>query len=261
MSRTIVAPTDDELAWIDDALARFAATRDTPDRDERLRDDIVRRADWIAVRSARRFADRGEPFDDLLQVARIGLLKAVDRFDPGQGVPFGAFASPTIVGELRRWFRDHTWGMHVGRRAKELRPAVNAARDELSASLGRSPTVPEIAQHLEVGEDAVLEALEANEAYRPQSLDLPAVRHPSQEGGFDLSLDREVLRHALERLKPRERTIIKLRFVDEMSQSQIAEHVGTSQVHVGRLLTASLVELRRVLEEGDENDPDDGHSA
>jgi RNA polymerase sigma-B factor len=235
--------THEEDVWLADALDRFSRRRDPV-----LRDEIIERANWLALRGARRFVDRGEPFDDLLQVARVGLMKAVDRFDPSLGVPFGAYATPTIMGELRRYFRDHTWSVHVSRRAKDLRPMVNAASDELASTLGRSPRVAEIARVLDIGEDAVLEALEANNAYRAQTLDPAGIGDtPPVDGGFDIVLDREVAAQLLDRLPDRERTILVLRFFEGMTQSQIAERIGTSQVHVGRLITSSLALLRAHL--------------
>lgn len=236
-----VGDTDD--GWLDAALERFAGSRDPV-----LRDEIATRSSWLATRSARRFWDRGEPSDDLVQVAQIGLLKAIDRFDPGAGVPFGAFATPTIVGELRRHFRDHTWSVHVPRRAKELRAAVNAMRDELSRELQRSPRVDEIAARLEVPAEQVIEALESNNAYRTQMLDpVHGGDTSSSEGAFEAVLDHEVALELLEQLPPRERRILTLRFFGGMSQEQIAKEIGTSQVHVGRLIQASLAELRAHL--------------
>lgn len=236
--------TDEEDEWLDQALRRFSA-----DRDPALREEILERTNWLALRGARRFASRGEPFDDLLQVARIGLLKAVDRFDVNVGVQFGAYATPTIMGELRRYFRDHTWSLHVPRRAKDLRPAVNEASDQLTKELGRSPQVKEIAAHLEISEDAVLEALEANNAYRSFALDAAGpTTAASVPGDLDNVIDREVVVGLLDRLRPRERTILYLRFYEELSQSQIAERIGTSQVHVGRLIASSLAALREVLD-------------
>ena len=252
----LYSPTPEDELWLADALSRYASNRD-----ERLRDEIVDRAAWLALRSARRFSDRGEPFDDLLQVARIGLLKAIERFDPERGVQFGAYATPTIVGELRRYFRDHTWSVHVSRRAKDLRPAVNTASDELARDLGRSPTVAEIAARIERSEDAVLEALEANNAYRARSLDPTGSGHaPPVEARFEDVLDRQVISGLLERLRPRERTIVYLRFFEELSQAQIAERVGTSQVHVGRLLASTLEQLRGHLHQ-EMLDPSDIHTS
>jgi RNA polymerase sigma-B factor len=239
------SPSDDEHEWLDQALRRFSV-----DRDPALREEIVEHTNWLALRGARRFASRGEPFDDLLQVARIGLLKAIDRFDVNVGVQFGAYATPTIMGELRRYFRDHTWSLHVPRRAKDLRPAVNEASDQLTKELGRSPQVKDIAAHLEISEDAVLEALEANNAYRSFALDTAgSSAATATSGDLDHVVDREVVLGLLDRLRPRERTILYLRFYEELSQSQIAERIGTSQVHVGRLIASSLAVLREALDE------------
>lgn len=239
------AQSEAENAWLGEALALYAETRDI-----HLRDEIALRTSWIATRSARRFWDRGEPFDDLVQVAQIGLLKAIDRFDPSHGVHFGAYATPTIIGELRRHFRDYTWSVHVPRRTKDVRPAVNAARDDLTKELGRSPRVSEIATRLDVSTDSVIGALEANNAYRAYSLD-PAgsSQAPVAETRFDDVLNREVISNLLDRLPPRQRKILYLRYFEELSQEQIAEQIGTSQVHVGRLISSSLAELRRYLSE------------
>ncbi|MFN8021279.1 MAG: SigB/SigF/SigG family RNA polymerase sigma factor [Acidimicrobiales bacterium] len=234
----------DDEAWLSAALERFAEDR----TDEGLRDQIFRRARWLAVRGARRFSDRGEPFDDLVQVASFGLLKAIERFEPSMGVPFGSYATPTILGELRRHFRDHTWSVRVPRRAKDLRASVNAASDELSRRLGRSPTIAEIAAQLELSEDAVLEVLEANNAYRSRPLDHATVADQvTVDDDADHVIDREMIVSLLEHLRPRERTILYLRYFEELSQAQIAERVGTSQVHVGRLIASSLTQLRTHL--------------
>jgi RNA polymerase sigma-B factor len=244
MTQSPLTPLGDDEA-LRDLLERYSTTRDPF-----LRDEIVTATLWIATRSARRFADRGEPFDDLVQVARIGLLKSIDRFDPSHGVPFGAYATPTILGELRRHFRDHTWSVHVPRRAKDMRPAVNAANEELKRQLERSPRVSEIADRLSVSPDVVIEALEANNAYRTQSLDPVSTGNAaSVEGGFDAPLNREVVLRLLEQLPPREKKILYLRFFEDMSQERIANEIGTSQVHVGRLLASSLATLRKHLED------------
>lgn len=241
-------PYDTDDAWVTDALATFAVTRDPV-----LRAEIVERSLWLAQRSARRFAERGEPFDDVFQVASIALVHAVDRFQPSLGVPFGAYATPTIVGEIKRHFRDRTWRVHVPRRAKDLRPAVNAVSDELSRALGRSPTAREVAAHLNIDEDLVLQVVEANSAYRTAQLDNVVerqVRATAADSDVDAVLDRELVSQALVHLRPREREIIQLRFFEEMTQAQIAEHIGTSQVHVGRLITSSLALLRAHLSAG-----------
>jgi RNA polymerase sigma-B factor len=248
-------PGDDDDAWLHEAFERLRTTQSPA-----LRDEIIERTHWLALRGARRFASRGEPFDDLLQVARIGLLKAVDRFDVTMGVPFGAYATPTIMGELRRHFRDHTWSLHVPRRAKDLRPAVNDAVESLTKELGRSPQMSEIAAELQTSEEAVIEAMEANNAYRSFTLDAvgsgEAAAPPAELDGV---IDRATVLGLLSTLGQRERTILYLRFYEELSQSQIAERVGTSQVHVGRLITSSLKVLRDTVEHGaiavDEDEP------
>jgi RNA polymerase sigma-B factor len=237
--------SDADEEWLQESLTRYAQTRDVE-----LRNQIAERASWLATRGARRFADCGEPFDDLVQVARIGLLNAIERFDPTHGAPFGAYATPTIMGELRRHFRDYTWSVHVSRRAKDLRPAVNAANDALSKELGRSPRISDIADRLKVPEDAVIEALEANNAYRASTLDSSGTGNaPAVESNLDAILNRQVITGLLDSLRPRERQILYLRFFEELSQAQIAEKIGTSQVHVGRLIASSLAELRSRLSE------------
>lgn len=244
---TVEHPLDSaDDAWIAEALATLARTKDPA-----LRAEIVERTLWLAHRAARRFSDRGEPFDDILQVARVALLNSVDRFDPTHGVPFGAYATPTITGEIKRHFRDRTWRVHVPRRAKDLRPAVNSASEDLSKELGRSPTAQEVALRLNIEEDLVLEAIEANGAYRTALLDTKTerqIRDADVESELDGVLNREMVSKVLSRLRPRERQIIQLRFFDEMTQAQIAELIGTSQVHVGRLITSSLALLRTHLE-------------
>lgn len=229
--------------WLHAALRDFETGRDAA-----LRDEILDRTNWIAVRCARSFADRGEPFDDLLQVARLGLIKALERFDTSQGVHFAGYAMPTIIGEIRRYFRDQTWGVHVARGIKDRRPNVNDAAEQLSKELGRAPVVDEIARRLDISPDLVVEALEANAAYRSVTLDRPGVTPPQVEGDFDHVLDRELVMSAMSRLRDRERKILYLRFFEELSQAEIADRVGTSQVHVGRLIASSLGQLRALLE-------------
>ena len=236
--------SEHDEAWLLESFDRYSVSRDPG-----LRDEIADHTLWLATRGARRFADRGEPFDDLVQVARIGLLNAIERFDPDHGVPFGAYATPTIMGELRRYFRDHTWGIHVSRRAKDLRPAVNAASEALSKELHRSPRISEIAERMKISEEAVIEALEANNAYRARPLDQSGKSTPTVEANFEAVLNREVIAGLLDRLRPRQRQILFLRFFEELSQAQIAEQIGTSQVHVGRLIASSLAELRGFMQD------------
>lgn len=233
-----------------ETLDQFQRLRATGD--PKLRDTLVMKHHWIAARAARRFAERGEPYDDLLQVGSLGLLKAVERFDPEVGSSFLAFAMPTVVGEIRRHFRDHTWSVRVPRRAKDLKGAVTAAVNDLSQELGRSPRVDEIAERLGVDSEVVLETLEASAAYRTSSLDLPAGEQQSalqsalSSPDVDLRtmVDRTAIRQLLAELPGRERRIVYLRFFEHLSQAEIAEQVGTSQVHVGRLLQSSLARLR-----------------
>jgi RNA polymerase sigma-B factor len=232
--------------WLDEAVTEFSRTRDS-----KLRDEIVERGAWLARRVARRFAETSEPFDDLCQVAMIGLVKAVDRYDPQFGVRFGTYATPTILGELRRHFRDHTWAVHVPRGAKELRIQINIAVDEMTGPLGRSPTVDELAKRLNLSREQVLEGLEASTVYSAVSLDGLQGVEPTDENDLRTNdvLDRQVLVKLLERLPARERNILYLRYFQELSQAQIAERVGTSQVHVGRLIASSLSTLREWAEE------------
>ncbi|HTH06643.1 MAG TPA: SigB/SigF/SigG family RNA polymerase sigma factor [Ilumatobacteraceae bacterium] len=232
--------------WLDEAVAEYSRTRD-----QELRATIVERGAWLARRVARRFAETSEPFDDLSQVAMMGLLKAVDRYDPEFGVRFGTYATPTILGELRRHFRDHTWAVHVPRGAKELRIQINNAIEEMTGALGRSPTIDELAQRLDLRREQVLEGLEAGSVYSSVSLDGLQGVEPSDEDDLRTNhvLDRQVLAGLLERLPMRERNILYLRYFHELSQAQIAERVGTSQVHVGRLIAASLSTLREWADE------------
>ena len=209
---------------------------------------------------ARRYADRGEPLDDLIQVGTLGLIKAVDRFDPAKGTDFRSFAAPTVLGEIRRHFRDRTWTMKVPRGLKDDYATVNAAVARLSASLGRTPTVGEIAEACEVTTERVLDALEAHSAYRPRSLSQPlrpgdedsAPDVACDEPGYGLAEDRSLVAEGLRALAPRERVILHLRFEKGLLQSEIAERVGISQMHVSRLIARSLETLRRIAEGGED---------
>ncbi len=242
----MITPEFDE-AWVGAALERYASVRSVA-----LRDQIQERADWLATRSAWRFVDSGEQFDDLVQVARLALFKAIERYDHTRGVPFGAYATPTILGELKRHFRDNTWSVHVPRRAKDLRPSVNLAIQELSNELCRAPKVAEIAHRLRVTDEAVLEALDANNAYRASSLDPTRAGDGSTASDeTDAIVNKGLVSQLLGQLPPRERNVVYLRFYEELSQAQIAERIGTSQVHVGRILAASFARLRTLVNEPD----------
>jgi len=234
------------------ADARFRELRATGDR--QLRNELIEEHRWVAIHCARRFDRRGEPLDDLIQVGQLGLLKAVQRFDPEVGVSFASYAIPTVMGELRRHFRDATWAIKVPRRVKDLHVDLGNAVDFLSAENGHPPTPVEIAEHLGVTVDAVLEAMEAGGAYRAAPLspggddddswrETNALR--TDDAVLEGSDDRLLVRQLLETLPERERTIVELRFFNGLSQSEIAERVGVSQVHVSRLLRGSLAALQR----------------
>ena len=224
--------------------------------DKGLRDEIVGSQVGLAEYLARRFKNRGEPIEDLVQVALLGLLKAVERFDPTRGLEFSTFATPTIVGELKRHFRDKGWAVRVPRRVQELHLRMGTVVNSLSQELGRSPTIPEIAARAEVSVDEVLEAMEAGRAYRFSSIDAPAgddedrAQSPAaaQLGEDDTGLEeveqRMLLSPLIASLPKREQMIIHLRFFRGMTQSEIAARLGISQMHVSRLLARSLAQLR-----------------
>lgn len=233
---------------------RLSLAEDDPRRAE-LRDAIVRAELPLVHHLAQRFRGRGEPYDDLVQVGTIGLLHAVDRFEPGRG-SFTAFAVPTVLGEIRRHFRDRAWALRVPRRLQDLGRQVAEARDDLTQSLGRSPTVQEISAELGVDADLVVEALDTAGAYA--TVPLPGTGEEADEvglgfvdEGMELVEARATLRPLLARLPARERRILALRFVRGMSQAQIAAEVGMSQMHVSRLLSRSMAALREGLVDGD----------
>lgn len=221
-----------------------------------LRNRLVRMHLPLVEHLARRFRNRGEPLDDLTQVATIGLIKSVDRFDPDRGVEFSTYATPTVVGEIKRHFRDKGWAVRVPRRLQELRLSLTTATAELSQQNGRSPTVHELAEKLGISEEEVLEGLESANAYSTLSLDVPDTDDESPAvadtlGAEDEALEgveyRESLKPLLEDLPPREKRILLLRFFGNMTQSQIAQEVGISQMHVSRLLARTLAQLRERL--------------
>ncbi len=238
------------------ALVASFATADPADPDRpALRDRVIEAWLPLAQHLARRYAGRGEPNDDLFQVAVIGLIKAVDRYDHTRGVDFAAFAIPTVLGEIKRHFRDRTWSIRVPRRLQELRLAISAANNELTHSLGRAPTVADIAAHLKVTEEEVLEGLEGGRAYAATSLSTPVDDGTlvlgdtlgAEDSGFELTEHLVSLKPALATLDERERTILSLRFYGNMSQSEIGEQLGISQMHVSRLLTRAVGKLRSHL--------------
>ena len=211
----------------------------------------------LAQHLAHRFSGRGEPVEDLIQTATVGLIKAVDKYDPERGVEFAAYAVPTIVGEIKRHFRDRTWDVRVPRRLQELRLVIGEAAGTLAQQLGRSPTVADLAAHLKLSEEEVIEGLEGARAYHAVSLQTPS---PSGDRGtelgdllgaedseLELAELRVALAPALARLNEREQRILLMRFYGNMTQSQIAERIGISQMHVSRLLARALTTLRGQL--------------
>ncbi|MFJ1596788.1 RNA polymerase sigma factor SigF [Streptomyces sp. NPDC088261] len=241
------------------ARLMFITLRELPDGSPEkadLRNQLVRMHLPLVEHLARRFRNRGEPLDDLTQVATIGLIKSVDRFDPERGVEFSTYATPTVVGEIKRHFRDKGWAVRVPRRLQELRLSLTTATAELSQQHGRSPTVHELAERLGISEEEVLEGLESANAYSTLSLDVPDTDDESPAvadtlGSEDEALEgveyRESLKPLLEDLPPREKRILLLRFFGNMTQSQIAQEVGISQMHVSRLLARTLAQLRERL--------------
>jgi RNA polymerase sigma-B factor len=237
----------------DDAEVEVLFAR-MPDPD--ARDEIATRFVPFAEYLARRFVGRGEAIEDLTQVATIGLLNAIDRFDPDRGVQFSTYAAATIVGELKRHFRDKGWSLRVPRRLQELAVRVNRALPELTQTLGRSPTIPELAEHLEVGTDEIAEAMDAVQAYSAASLDAPSgedAKSPIDSlGDDDPSIARldewSTIAPAVAELSPRDRRVLFLRFFRGLTQSEIADDVGVSQMHVSRILTQTIEKLRRAAE-------------
>ncbi|WP_442930194.1 RNA polymerase sigma factor SigF [Micromonospora sp. LH3U1] len=240
----------------DDLLAAMAATPADDPRRPALRDRAIEAWLPLARHLARRYSGRGAPDDDLAQTASVGLIKAVDNFDHSRGVDFSGYAIPTIIGEIKRYFRDRTWAVRVPRRLQELRLSISAANSALTQTIGRSPTVADIASYLDVSEETVLEGLEGARAYRATSLSTPIGVDGNREladtiGGddheFDLVEIRVALGPALATLPERERQILSLRFHGNLTQAQIAERIGVSQMHVSRLITRSLATLRHHL--------------
>jgi len=238
-------------------FAQMAALPEGSAQRQAIRDELVETHLPLVEYLARRFRNRGELHDDLVQVATIGLIKSVDRFDLERGVEFSTYATPTIVGEIKRHFRDKGWAIRVPRRLQELKLALAKATSELAQRNGRSPTVAELAGYLGMSEEDVLEGLESANAYSTVSLDTPeggdsdALAVADTLGVVDESLEgveyRESLKPLLDRLPPREKRILLLRFFGNMTQSQIAAELGISQMHVSRLLARTLAQLREGL--------------
>jgi RNA polymerase sigma-B factor len=242
-----------------DIESRFRQYRETGRR--AIRNELVEAHRGLAMTIAADYSGRGVDDDDLRQIALLGMLKAVERYDPGRGIPFGAFASRTVNGEIKRWFRDRTWAVRPPRSAQERHLELRRATEELTQRLGRAPTVAELAEEMDLSTDEVLEAMEASAAYRGTSLDSPraAAGGSEREGrslsetlgdgdeGYGRTEARVLVADLLEALPEREATIVRLRFYDELTQSEIAERVGISQMHVSRLLRKALLQLRERL--------------
>jgi RNA polymerase sigma-B factor len=227
--------------------------------DQRAREELVDRFLPLARNLARRYAGAREPFDDLLQVASLGLVKAIDRFDIDRGAAFSSFAVPTILGELKRYFRDLGWSVHVPRGAQEQALRVQEAQERLTSRTGRPPTVDELAQYLELAVEDVLDALETAAAHHSASLDAPRDDGDDESGTlvdvfghidprFELIEESATISAAASELTPRERRVLALRFLGDMTQTQIAGEIGVSQMQVSRILRRALTRLRELTE-------------
>ena len=241
-----------------DGLLRELKSTDPDSREARdLRDRLTELHLPLVRYLAKRFSNRNIPLDDLTQVGSIGLIKAIDRFDVDRGINFVSFAAPTIVGEIKRHFRDAGWLLHVPRRAKELQATIDRARAELSQQLTRAPTVHELCEHTGLDEESVVEALDVTRSYAGVSLDVltdvengPAASGvlAERDAGLENVELRAVLRPALETLSERDRRILMYRFAAGKSQTEIAEIIGVSQMQISRVIARCLKQLRQVLE-------------
>ena len=241
----------------------FLMLRDSEDAE--LRDHLIERHEGLVRHVVSGYRDSGVPYDDLVGVGHIGLVNAVDRFDPVRGTKFATFAVPTIRGELRRYFRDATWGVRVPRRVQELSLKVRDAREDLARELGRSPTYSELSTSLNVSEEAIIEAMEVASQYDLASLQDPGGEDGDDEGlsvadragdidpNLELFDQREELAWALEHLSPRQRVIVVLRYFHDLSQQQVADRLGISQMHVSRLQRRAIDQLREVMEDQQED--------
>ncbi len=246
-------PTREELRALH---RRYRDSKDPAERD-RLRAQLVDAYHDFVYFLARKFQNRGEPLDDIVQVGYLGLIKAIERFDPDLGFEFTTFATLTVAGEIKRHFRDKGTAIRFPRRLQELHQSVVRVNEEMKNQLGREPSVPELAERLGVRAEDVMEAIEMGPAYMPLSLDQPIGSADGQEsrvvaeqiGTVDPELDRVEMRDLLDRamvhLTPRERSIMAMRFYEQMSQSEIARRLGISQMHVSRLQRAALEQLRK----------------
>ena len=244
-----------KVAW-DKERTRELFRRLKEDGDMDAREKLVMSHMNLVRFLANKFKNRGEPLDDLIQVGYLGLLKAIDRFDPDRGLEFTTYATPTILGEIKRHFRDKGWSVRVPRRLQELSAKVNQATDALTIQLQRSPKIEEIAEYLDATVDEVLEAMESSSAYSSVSLEAPAGgadtddapsvldRYATEDSELDFTDDRLILEEALRDYTPREKEIIEMRFLKGMTQIEIAKELGISQVQVSRLLRRTLKKVQ-----------------
>ncbi|AEV76753.1 RNA polymerase sigma-70 factor, sigma-B/F/G subfamily [Mycolicibacterium rhodesiae NBB3] len=253
-----------EYADLTEMFRRLATLDEESAAFRRQRDEIIRRALPLANHIARRFRNRGEPIDDLVQAARVGLVNAVNRFDPENGADFLAFAVPTMMGEVRRHFRDYGWAVKVPRRLKDLQSQMVKARSALSQDLGRAPTATEIANYLGIDRESVIEATIASNNYTTLSTDVQTSTDSEHRaigdtlGDVDPNLDKvlalQTVRPLIAALPDREQTVLTLRFFENLTQTQIAERMGYSQMHVSRLIAKALATLREQVREPDDAD-------
>jgi RNA polymerase sigma-B factor len=251
---------DERLAGERQLLVRFAQ-----DRSQTTREELVERFMPLARRLAARYAGGAEPFDDLIQVASVGLVKAIDRFDPERGTAFSTFAVPTILGELKRHFRDRGWSVHVPRDVQERILKVERAIAELPAKLGHPPTVREIAERIESTDEEVLEAMHAAQGHHAVSLDAASAladgdepaplgeRIGKEDPSFETVEYGASIAPVLDEISERDRQVLHLRFVEDMTQSEIANRVGVSQMHVSRILRATVDQLRQEVAGSEED--------
>lgn len=250
----LVFPNEKEIN-IEEFFFEFQKTKD-----EEIREKLIMYHISLVHGLAKKFVDRGIPLDSLISVGTIGLINAVDRYDTSKGVKFSTYATHLILGEIRRYFRDKTWGVKVSRKVRELNKLIQEAIEEMTIKLGRSPTISEIAKKMDVSNEEIIEALEAGNGYNPCSLD--AVTKP--ENGKDYSLlnylnsenqdieqfyARLDLEEALHYLQKREQIIIRLYYFDDVSQTKIAQRLGISQMHVSRLLKQALANLKKIIKD------------
>jgi RNA polymerase sigma-B factor len=241
------------MAALDSAVSVCATS---PSRERELRDQMVTSHLGLAHQLARRFGNRGESHEDLVQVACLALVRAAERFDPERGVMFSTFAAASMIGELKRHFRDRGWAVRAPRRLQELLLEIGSTVDRLTQEFGRAPTVPELAKAVDAPEVDVLEALEAGQSYRTSSIDARdregqsmAEALGSDDSGFTRVDNHSALAHAMEKLSPRDRDIVEMRFVEGLTQSEIAARIGVSQMQISRLLSAALQRLRNSFDE------------